>query len=182
MSLKIHSIVACCKNEGIGYKGTLPWRLKKEMKHFRKITKGNPPEGKQNVIVMGRKTWQSLPGALPGRYNFVLSRTVSEKAEKMDGVSKSLEDFLKLITSDEWSSKIHEVFCIGGAEIYKQLFESSVCGKVILTRVLADYECDVFLPKLDGFKKIIENNEDIPGEEQTEVDGTKWMVEVYEKV
>lgn len=179
MRRKIKSVVACCEGGGIGYKGSLPWRLKKEMSHFRKLTLGDPPAGKKNAIVMGRKTWESLPKALPKRYNFVLSRSMKEKSPSMDGIYSSLDDFVNDMNSVEWSDKIHDIFCIGGAEIYKLLFNSPYCGLVYCTKVLAQYECDVFLPDLGAFHVV--NAPNIPCEVQEEVDGTKWKVEVLSK-
>ena len=62
-------IVAVCKHNGIGYRDTLPWKIKEDLKHFSKLTKGN---GK-NAIVMGKNTWNSIGGSpLPKRDNLIL--------------------------------------------------------------------------------------------------------------
>lgn len=180
MSKKINSIVACCEGGGIGYKNTLPWRLKREMSHFRKVTLGSPPGGKKNAILMGRKTWESLPKALPKRYNFVLSRYGTEKSTGMDGIYSSLEDFVDDVNSEEWHDKIHEIFCIGGAQIYELLFNSSFCGLVYCTRVLAKYECDVYMPDMKDFQNLSEPG-GVPLGIQEEADGTEWRVEVLTK-
>ena len=69
-------IVAATKANGIGANGRLPWRLSKEMKYFAQVTSA-APEGKQNVVVMGRNTWESIPKKfrpLPRRFNVVISR------------------------------------------------------------------------------------------------------------
>src|ERR1700733_8282193 len=70
-------VVACDINRGIGYNNTLPWRLSGDMKHFRNLTSTTSDPSKQNAVIMGRKTWQSLPESnrpLPKRFNIVLSR------------------------------------------------------------------------------------------------------------
>ena len=67
-------IVAMCDNNGIGYKNSLPWKNSEDLKRFAKLTKGNG----NNAIVMGRKTWESLPyKPLKGRYNIVISKSSS---------------------------------------------------------------------------------------------------------
>ena len=67
-------IVACDRNGAIGKDGDLPWRQSTDLQHFKKITMGSN-------LIMGRKTWDSLPGMLPGREHFVLSRGEVEGVE-----------------------------------------------------------------------------------------------------
>ncbi|XP_010783435.1 dihydrofolate reductase, partial [Notothenia coriiceps] len=80
MSRMLNAIVAVCPDLGIGMDGQLPWhpvRLNNEFKHFRKMTATPSVEGKQNVVIMGRKTWFSIPEKnrpLNNRINIVLSR------------------------------------------------------------------------------------------------------------
>lgn len=185
--MKIQSIVACCNNRGIGQNGQLPWRLKKEMSYFRKLTMGNPPDGKKNAVLMGRKTWESIPKApLHDRYNFVLSETLTEKRDGMDAVIRSWSEFTELMMSEEWSDKVHNIICIGGAKVYKSLFASPVCGRIYLTRVLADFECDTFLPEFgEDFKLLEQYPEEVrdflPDGVQKEANGVEWVIEVYEK-
>ena len=71
-------IVAACKNRGIGLNNKLPWKLKKEMNIFTKLTKGD----ETNAVIMGKNTWLSLPKALPKRANFVISKSVCERRKK----------------------------------------------------------------------------------------------------
>merc|ERR1719421_691737 len=76
----ISVIVATTQKGGIGKDGTLPWKLPEDMAHFKKVTTA-APEGKMNAVVMGRKTWESIPEKfkpLPGRINVVLSRKAAE--------------------------------------------------------------------------------------------------------
>ena len=76
--MKFNLIVAACgKSLGIGNNGQLPWRLQSEMKHFATTTKTTQDPGKQNAVIMGRKTWESIPlkfRPLKNRLNIVLSR------------------------------------------------------------------------------------------------------------
>jgi dihydrofolate reductase len=86
--LKLILIAAVTRQNGVGANGTLPWRLPKEMAHFRKATSslaGAPHQESMNAVVMGRKTWQSIPPKfrpLKGRINVVVSRQSGEEALK----------------------------------------------------------------------------------------------------
>lgn len=184
--LLIHSVAACCQNRGIGFNGDLAWRLPKEYRHFVKLTTGTPPEGKKNVVVMGRKTWFSIPEKfrpLKNRWNFVLTR--NEQTTELDGADEVVHSVDQLITtlqSKDWKHKIHQIFNVGGSQIYQLIQESPYCGNIFLTRIMAEYECDTFFPELDSsFKQLpIEQFEEVP---QTTVEekGIQWKVEVYGK-
>ena len=84
---KINAIVAISENSVIGKNGDLPWRISEDLKWFKKITLGH-------TLLMGRKTWQSLPGALPGRENWVLSSTMQTSPE--------IRVFKKLKEAEPW--------------------------------------------------------------------------------
>ena len=92
-------IYACDLNGAIGKDGDLPWRQSSDLQHFKRITLGG-------TIVMGRKTWESLPGKLPGRRNIVMSRSIRDDIEQMN-----YDEVISL-------SKKQDVFIIGGGEIY----------------------------------------------------------------
>jgi dihydrofolate reductase len=127
------TLVACADmNLGIGNENNeLLFKLPKDMKHFKSVTSGK-------VVVMGRKTWDSLPKKpLPKRKNYVLTnnKDFSHVGAK---VIHSVEDVLKL-------SKTHEVFVIGGGEIYAQLMPHA--DKMILTHVhVVDGSATTFFP------------------------------------
>ncbi|CAK8672701.1 dihydrofolate reductase-like [Clavelina lepadiformis] len=187
--IKIHTVAACCNNWGIGNKGNLPWNLPKEYKHFSKLTTGNPPEGKQNVVVMGRKTWQSIPAKfrpLKNRINIVMSTSLKAPFEGPHALVHSFKDLLSLLQSDEWKDKIHDVFNIGGQSIYEVAQSSPYCGNIYLTRIFGDFECDTFFPKLGNeFCQVADEQLDeqyphLPRGIQ-EDKGTKWKVEIYYK-
>ncbi|PPR05692.1 hypothetical protein CVT26_008933 [Gymnopilus dilepis] len=155
-------IVAATKANGIGAKGRLPWRLSKEMKYFAQVTSA-APEGKQNVVVMGRTTWESIPKKfrpLPKRSNVVISRNreydlAGKRRGTTDG-STVLKDNLKtgLSVLDANPTTLHRGFIIGGATLYSEslafpLSPTDPCvDRVLLTRILSPdfHECDVFMP------------------------------------
>ena len=124
-------IVACDKNRAIGKDGDLPWRQSSDLKRFKQRTLGRP-------IVMGRKTWESLPGALPGRRNIVISRSSRDDVEVL-----SVEEVMAL--EDE------EICIIGGGEIYA-LFLPHV-SIIELTIIDTEVEgADTWFPQIEGFE------------------------------
>ena len=133
--MELIQIAALGKNRQLGLKGDMPWghTMKKDLQFFKTQTKGHP-------MVMGRKTWQSLPGMLPGRKHIVISRAGIELPEQAEHYF-SVEEFLKA-----YQDRDETVFVIGGGSIYKALLPFS--QKLMLTRFDSDFEADVFFPEL----------------------------------
>ncbi len=126
-------IAAVARNGVIGKDNGLLWHLPEDMRHFRETTRGRP-------VVMGRRTWESLPAAycpLPGRLNIVVSRNAAYQAPGAT-LALSLDEALRTAGDAE------EVFVIGGAELYRQAI--GVAGKLFLTEIAADFAGDVFFP------------------------------------
>jgi dihydrofolate reductase len=123
-------VVARADNGVIGNKGKLPWRLRSDLHHFRSVTMGKP-------MIMGRKTFESLPRLLDGRLHIVLTRDPSWYA---DGAKVALDVEEAL----EAAGDVPEITVIGGAEIYKLFLDRA--DKVWLTRVHADPDGDTCLP------------------------------------
>jgi dihydrofolate reductase len=130
-------IAAIGKNRELGKDNQLIWHLPKDLKFFRTMTKGH-------TIVMGRKTFESLPGLLPGRHHIVISRSNPTLPEEVE-IFSSIEDFLHAYEKSE-----EEIFVIGGAAIYKQLLP--YCERLLLTEIDASYDADVFFPEFDKDK------------------------------
>lgn len=104
----VHLIWAQDENGVIGVKGQLPWHIPEDLKNFKRLTTGYP-------IIMGRKTWESLPfKPLPKRRNIVLSRSNFCETESFSSI-ESCMDSLK-------SEDVSDVFIIGGAMVYKSIF------------------------------------------------------------
>ena len=125
-------------NWGIGKNGNLLERIPEDLKNFRKITENN-------VIIMGRTTFQSLPnGPLKNRTNVVLTRDVNFQNKNII-ICNSIEDvLLKTKESDG------EKFIIGGAQIYEQFLP--YCNKAYVTKIFNTYEADTFMVNLDNDK------------------------------
>ncbi|HYG26859.1 MAG TPA: dihydrofolate reductase [Caulobacteraceae bacterium] len=133
-------VVARARNGVIGRDGELPWRIRSDMAWFKANTLGKP-------IIMGRKTWDSLPKKpLPGRTNIVLSRDASfepERAIACENFSEAVQIAKEQAADDE----VDEVCIIGGSA----LFELSMpkARRLYLTEVEAEVEGDVFFPPFD---------------------------------
>ena len=137
-------IVAVDKKRGIGKNGKLPWNLKGDMRWFREKTISH---GKENIVIMGRKTYLSLPKnfrPLPKRINIILSKTLKNPYEKCSVVN----DFNALFSDGHSLLKKNdnEVFVIGGEKIYKQAIHHPACKKIYLPKINKDFGCDTFFP------------------------------------
>jgi len=137
----IAAIVAMDEGRLIGNKGALPWHVPEDLAHFRSLTSGQ-------VVVMGRKTWDSLPAKfkpLPGRTNIVISREGSSLALP-EGVFRAHSP-AEAITVAQSVAGGRKIWIIGGAEIYRSTL--SLCGEVHLTRINGRHEGDAWLPEFE---------------------------------
>lgn len=134
--MKISCIVARDLAGGIGQGNRLPWNIPADLQYFRYITSGKP-------IIMGRKTFESLPAALPNRLNIVVSSRAgfdgalrAETCEQALNLAKTYLDDTQVPEEDQ------EVFVIGGGAIYKA-FEA-MYDKAYITQIHSTYPCDTF--------------------------------------
>jgi len=131
MSREIVLIYARAANGAIGKDGDLPWRLPADLKHFKALTIGLP-------MIMGRKTFESLPGLLPGRRHIVLTRDTGWRAEGAE-TAATLEEALALAGDGT-------VAIIGGAAVFEAFLPRA--DRVELTEIHADFAGDTFMPPL----------------------------------
>ena len=141
----ISAIVAVDKDWGIGFEGQLLEHLPPDMKYFKETTMGN-------VVIMGRKTWDSLPvKPLQGRSNIILSRTLQRGSWIYDDKAHYIQ-FIPEITEHDlkaFQNSSAQFFVIGGGEIYKQLLP--YCDQVYVTKIFTDHEnVDTYFPNLDN--------------------------------
>ncbi|MBI3458687.1 dihydrofolate reductase [Candidatus Azambacteria bacterium] len=149
------------KDNGLGYQNKLLFKISGDLKRFKDLTTGN-------VIIMGRKTFESIGQPLPNRTNIIISRN-------------SDFHFGGIITAETISEAIgkasligKEIFIIGGAEIYKQTLP--VADRLYLTLVDGNFEADVFFPDWSMFKKII--SQETGYDEKNKLD---WKFLILEK-
>jgi dihydrofolate reductase len=133
-------VAAVAENGVIGEHGKLPWRLKSEMAHFRRITMGKP-------VVMGRKTYQSIGRPLVGRTNIVVSRDRSFAAPGVL-VAPSTEAALAAARGDALRRGAAEIVIIGGAEIYTQTI--ALADRLVITRVHLHPPGDTRFPLIEN--------------------------------
>lgn len=131
--MMITFVVAAAENNAIGKNNELLWKLPTDLKHFKTITSGG-------IVIMGRKTFDSMGKPLPNRRNIIITRNADLQIDGAE-VTHSLDEALKLCEDAE------EVFVIGGAEIYKDALNRT--DKIYLTRVHKSFEGDAYFPELD---------------------------------
>lgn len=147
-------------SRGIGKDGQLPWRISADLKRFRRITSETREEGKRNAVVMGRKTWASLPARfrpLAGRLNVVLSRdpTTARRENSIPlqvPVLTSLDEAIETLSRE---ADIETIYIIGGESLYKEAVAKGL-EQVVATVVHSDVECDAFFPPLpESFRELV---------------------------
>ncbi|KAF0723417.1 dihydrofolate reductase [Aphis craccivora] len=173
-------IAAVSKNGGIGYKGDLPWRIKKEMEYFNRMTTQVNQSGLQNAVIMGRCTWQSIPDKyrpLKGRKNVVISKTLNVVPEGVLLYPNLKEAIKSLYLNDH----IEKLWVIGGSGLYKEAINDVNCKKLYITKIDQEYLCDTFFPDFDlnEFEEINEVN--VPKEIQ-EDNGIKYEFKVFKRL
>jgi dihydrofolate reductase len=169
---KIYVIAAVDKNFGIGKNKDLPWDFKKDLKHFYKITTKTQDPKKQNLLIMGNTTWESIPEKFrpfKKRKNAVLAWDPDYKA-KGATVYGSIDEAL-----DSAGPDIENIFFIGGGMVYRESIQHPRLTGVYLTHINKEYDCDTFFPEIPAkFSKITKLGED-------QEDGVKFEFVVYEK-
>src|SRR5688572_32556805 len=125
---RVYLVAAVAANGIIGARGKLPWHIPEELKHFKKLTMGHP-------VIMGRRTWESLKGPLPGRENIVVTRTAGYQAEGA-AVASSLEAALALCMGEAVA------FVIGGTQLFQESLP--IAAGMVLTEIQRDYEGDTW--------------------------------------
>jgi dihydrofolate reductase len=137
---KVVLVAAVAENGVIGRGGTLPWRLKSDMQHFRRLTLGRP-------VVMGRKTYESIGRPLKDRTNIVISRDPGYAAEGIV-VANSLEAAIDMARQDARQRAADSIAIIGGAGIFGDCL--ALADRLEITLVHASPAGDTFFPPIDS--------------------------------
>ena len=161
--MNFHVIVAVDADGGMAKDGGMPWHLPADLAWFRRHTvgAGEPP----NCVVMGRKTWESLPERfrpLPRRENLVLTRNPAYEAPGARVVD-SLDAALAHCRGGAEEPSCGELWVVGGGEIYRQALEHPACGRILVTEIEHRFGCDVFFPSRAGLRLV---GEEPLGEEE----------------
>lgn len=137
--MNIEMIVAMADNYAIGFKGRIPWHIKADLQHFKKITEGH-------AVIMGRKTFESIGKVLPNRFNIIISSTITNQDDRLNRfalVAPNLDLALKVC-------ELHykTVMVIGGASLYNEAMDKA--KKLYVTRVhIIPENADTFFPAFE---------------------------------
>lgn len=165
----IAAIVAVDENFGIGSNNELLAHIPEDLKNFKKLTENN-------VIIMGRKTYDSLPNRpLPNRTNVIISSKNHGLGDK--GTLFTSMDFVKMFLSTQTSYALADCFIIGGGSIYKELLP--YCEKIYITKIHHSYDnVDTYFPNIDNMPEWkLSMSSDI-----REYENIKYQFCIYEKV
>ncbi len=150
--MKFALVVAAEKNNGIGKNNTITWKLPSDLKFFSDVTTRTHDHALHNAVVMGRKTWESLPEKhrpLKNRLNVMLSRNSDIKLPDNVILANSLDEALQKIGN---LKNVEHVFVIGGATLYAEAIDHPDCQTIYLTRIEQAFDCDAFFPQIDENK------------------------------
>ncbi len=167
MQGRLHCIIAESKNNVIGINGDLPWKIKEDLKNFRKLTI-------DSIVIMGRKTYESLPvKKLDQRINIVLTRSGENKKIDDELYFCDIEECVKICEEHE----NRKIFVIGGSEIYTIFLNDY--KKIYMTKIDKELEGDTYNPITDEY---LEQNYDLIEEsEEKESNGLFYKMNSYEK-
>lgn len=160
-SPKIYLVAAVASNGVIGRDGQLPWHLPEDLKHFKRLTLGHP-------VIMGRRTWESLKGPLPGRDNIVVSARPGYDPAGA-AVASSLEGAIALCAGEPVA------FVIGGSRLFADSLP--IAAGLVMTEIQRDYEGDTWFPQYDRSRW-----RESQREPHVAADGTKFDFVLYEPV
>ena len=147
-------IVACDRNRGIGKDGDLAWHIPEDLRYFQKVTTQTQDPKKQNIVIMGRKTWDSIPNKfrpLKNRQNIVLSRSLNTLPEPNTNVLQNMEDCYTYCQEQLANKSVENCFIIGGGTLYDWALPYS--HTLYITQIHETFDCDTFFPEFkDQFK------------------------------
>lgn len=167
-NLPICHVVAIAKNNVIGREGDMPWKLSSDLKRFKRDTMGKP-------IIMGRKTFESIGRALPGRLNIVVSRSDFSADDIVH--ANSIEAALFLAQGWAEENGAEEICVIGGGQIYAATLDQA--QRLYVTHVMAEPQGDTYYPDIvDADWKPVEQEKVPKGEKDT----ADTLYVVYERI
>ena len=138
-------IIATDDKYGIGKENKLPWKCSKDLENFKKITENN-------ILIVGRKTWESMPQdkILKNRIVIVVSKTLKESNNHKLYIKENLEEALKYGKCIQMKN---EIYVIGGKQLYDESISHKDLKEVYYTRIYGNYESDVYVTKIEKIIK-----------------------------
>lgn len=166
---RIAIVVAIGENGIIGAKGDMPWRLSSDLKRFKQITIGKP-------VIMGRKTFDAIGAALPGRMNIVITRNPAFDAQGVK-VAGNLSTAVAIAVERAIADGVDEICIIGGGQIYVEAMP--LADRLYVTHVLASPSGDTVFPPIEGNVWRLADEETFPAGEK---DTAATRYAVYERI
>lgn len=160
--MKDFSIILAVDNEnGIGKCWDLAWKIPEDMKYFKDTTTNTQDVNKQNAVIMGRKTWESIPEKyrpFQNRKNFILSKSSpnNDQSNLWALGYNNLDSCLEYISQQ---ADIESVFIIGGWQLYNQVLDHPHFTKAYITRIYHKFHCDVFFHSLPPIFHLLSRSE-----------------------
>lgn len=142
-------VVAHDKNRGIGKNNDLVWNIPEDMSYFKQLTTTTEDPNKQNIVIMGRKTYESIPSQfrpLSKRHNIIISSSTVYNNQNV-ATCTSIESALKLSKSLYIANQIERIFCIGGSQLYQSMIKDITCTKLYITMIHDKFDCDCYFPE-----------------------------------
>ena len=168
--MKVSIITAHSSNYVIGKDGGIPWYIPEDFKDFKEKTMGAP-------LVMGKKTFQSLPGVLPGRPHVILTRGGNfplGKGGERCHIAGEFRQALRMAKSLAKLANRDEIFIIGGEEVYKQALP--IADNLYVTYVRREFEGDTFFPQYKDQYTLADYREgQFLAEDGLDYTFTKWV-------
>lgn len=150
MEKEINLIVAKSSNNVIGSNNELLWKIPNDLKYFKKVTTNS-------VVIMGRKTFESIGKILPNRLNIIISKQSGDLKEIYKGCKNCLffDNFNDMFLFINDQDLYKNIFVIGGGEIYKYFIENNLINKFYITEIKQEFEGDTYFPDVDlsNYKK-----------------------------
>lgn len=166
--ITISLIAAVAANNVIGADNDMPWRLSTDLKRFKDVTMGKP-------IIMGRRTFESVGKALPGRLNIVITRNQELELEGAV-LASSLEDAIIIGKVEAFKGGVDELMVTGGGQIYAEAMDEA--DRLYITHVDAKPSGDTYFPNIDAEEWTIVHEEAVP---RGEKDSADTLYRIYER-
>lgn len=136
--VEVVHVVACDQKNCIGKGNQLPWHISEDLQHFKRVTQGG-------IVIMGRKTYESMGRPLPHRINWVITRDTTWTAEGVK-IAHSIDEALEKALLDLAQVEKQSLFIIGGGEIFSQTLD--IADRLEITHVQLDVQGDAFYPSI----------------------------------
>nr|MDD3719968.1 dihydrofolate reductase [Candidatus Gracilibacteria bacterium] len=177
---KFSVILAMDNKKGIGKNNDLAWKIPSDLKYFKKITTSTQDLGKLNAVIMGRKTWDSIPSQfkpLPDRINCIISKKLHSESNhsNIDDFVLHFNSFDHALEELKKKDNVENIFVVGGSSVYNIALIHPMLDKVYLTEVDGDFDCDRHV-EFDKSNLTLESYTD-----WQEENGIKFRYMVYKK-